>query len=52
MRHCWSLTWGLNRVRLQILYKLIVEPTILYGCSIWAKRATLKSTKKILCSPN
>ncbi len=46
MRHCWSLTWGLNRVRLQILYKLIVEPTILYGCSIWAKRATLKSTKK------
>jgi hypothetical protein len=48
MRHCLSLTWGLNRARLLTLYKLIIEPTILYGCSIWAKRATLKSTKKIL----
>lgn len=36
VRYCLSLTWGLNRSRLQDLYKFIVEPTILYGCSVLA----------------
>ena len=42
---------GLNRARLKSLYKLIVEPTILYGCSIWAAKDLLKSSKKSFVAP-
>ena len=50
IRHCLSLTWGLNRSRLQYLYKLIVEPTILYGCPVWAARTSYKVVTKNLRS--
>ena len=36
LKQCLALTWGLNRQRLQSLYHLIAEPTILYACSVWA----------------
>jgi hypothetical protein len=50
IRHYLSLTWGLNRSRLQYLYKLIVEPTILYGCPVWVARTSYKVVTKNLRS--
>jgi ribonuclease HI len=42
-RRYLSLTWGLNRMRLQSIYRAIVEPILLYNCSVWS--GALKSPK-------
>ena len=50
LKQCLALTWGLNRQRLQSLYHLIAEPTILYACSFWAAAGCTKSQVKKLRS--
>lgn len=43
-RRFLGLTWGLDRDRLKILYAAIVEPTLLYGCSLWCMTSRGKRT--------
>ena len=35
LRRCLRLTWGLDTNKLITLYKAIVIPKLLYGCSVW-----------------
>jgi len=35
VKRCLSSTWGLSASRLKKLYSSSIEPTMLYGCSIW-----------------
>jgi ribonuclease HI len=49
-RRYLSLTWGLNRMRLQSIYRAIVEPILLYNCSVWASALKSPKVKKMLRS--
>jgi ribonuclease HI len=49
-RRYLSLTSGLNRFRLQSVYKAIVEPVLLYNCSVWAGALAGKLFRKSLRS--
>ena len=35
-RRYLRLTWGLSTANLKLIYKTIIIPTLLYGCSVWA----------------
>jgi hypothetical protein len=36
MLSCLRASWGLDRKRIQFLYLTVIEPILLYGCSLWA----------------
>ena len=36
IRRCMRITWGLNRNRLKELYNILIQPALLYCCSVWA----------------
>ena len=38
---CLRASWGLDRKRIQFLYLTVVEPILLYGCSLWASLGPL-----------
>jgi ribonuclease HI len=44
IRRCMRLTWGLNRNRLKELYNLLIQPALLYCCSVWASATAKKTT--------
>ena len=51
--HCFRKTWGLSRSKLQLFYKSVFLPILLYNCSVWAKSSLnlrcatlLKSTQR------
>ena len=46
LKYCLRRTWGLNTHTLITLYKSIVLPKLLYGCSVWCKAITKKSCVK------
>ena len=50
VQRCARLSWGLSRDKLQLLYKAIIVPTILYGCVVWAKTTVKASIVKLLHS--
>ena len=33
---CLSVSWGKTRSNVRMIYSSIFEPTLLYGCSLWA----------------
>lgn len=41
-------TWGLSGTRLGALYKALVEPSLLYCCSVWASAIKTKHNRKKL----
>lgn len=47
---CLRATWGQDSVKLRHLYSLVVEPILLYGCSVWASFIKTKSGIKRLRS--
>jgi hypothetical protein len=47
-RRCLSLTWGLNRKRLIIIYRVSIEPIVLCCCSVVATAAQRKKLKQKL----
>ena len=50
LRRYLRLTWGVDTNNLKILYKSVVLPTLLYGCSVWAGNLRLKWCKRKLRS--
>ena len=55
VKRCLSSTWGLSSSRLKKLYSSSVEPTLLYGCSLWCpvidkvrSISILKSTQRLM----
>jgi hypothetical protein len=48
--HCFRKTWGLSRSKLQLFYKAVFIPILLYNCSVWAKAATNQKNAKLLAS--
>jgi hypothetical protein len=40
---CLRASWGLDRKRIQFLYLTVVEPILLYGCSLWAPLLSSKT---------
>jgi hypothetical protein len=42
---CLGCTWGLNTKKLVTLYKTIIFPELLYGCSIWCRVILIKTYK-------
>ena len=42
------LTWGLDTEKLITLYKTIIVPKLLYGCSVWSRVLLIKSYKSKL----
>ena len=40
--------WGLSAFRLKAMYKALVEPTLLYCCSVWASAIAKKEIQKKL----
>ena len=49
-RRYLSLTWGLNRMRLQSIFRAVVEPILLYYCSVWSSALKSPKIKKMLQS--
>lgn len=47
---CLRASWGQDSVKLRQLYTLVVEPILLYGCSVWASFIKTKSGVKRLRS--
>ena len=43
VHNCLRLTWGVDRRRLIFLYESVVEPVLLYGCSVWISALRKKS---------
>jgi hypothetical protein len=50
VNNCLLLTWGVDRKRILFLYETVVEPVLLYGCSIWNSALWKKSVIKKLRS--
>ena len=55
VKKCLSVTWGLSMSRLKKLYTSTIEPTLLYGCSIWCTAidraksvSALRSTQRLM----
>jgi hypothetical protein len=44
-RRCLGRTWGLDTNKLVTLYKTIIVPKLLYGCSIWYRVILIKTYK-------
>jgi ribonuclease HI len=45
LRRCLRRTWGLDTKKLVTLYKTIIVPKLLYGCSVWCRVILIKSYK-------
>ena len=45
LRRCLRRTWGLDTKKLVTLYKTIIVPKLLYGCSAWYRVILMKSYK-------
>jgi hypothetical protein len=45
LRRCLGRTWGLDTNKLVTLYKTIIIPKLLYGCSIWCCVILIKTYK-------
>ena len=45
-----GLTWGVNSNRLKTLYDLVIEPSLLYGCSLWYAKSRHKKVVAMLRS--
>jgi hypothetical protein len=45
-----SLTWGLNRMRLQSIYRAIVEPILMYNYFVWSGALRSPKIKRMLSS--
>ena len=50
IRGCLRRTWGLDTNKLLTLYKAIIVPKLLYGCSVWSRMLTLKTYNAKLLS--
>jgi ribonuclease HI len=55
VKRCLSATWGLSASRLKKLYASSIEPTLLYGCSLWCpvidrarSISLLRSTQRLM----
>jgi ribonuclease HI len=55
VRKCLAVTWGLSASRLKKLYSSTIEPTLLYGCSVWCpvisnarSVAAIRSTQRLM----
>ncbi|KAI9554862.1 hypothetical protein GHT06_020139 [Daphnia sinensis] len=44
--NCLRASWGLDRKRIQFLYLSVIEPILLYGCSLWAPLLNTKAGRK------
>jgi hypothetical protein len=50
LRAALKSTWGYDKYRLKFLYYSVVEPFLLYGCSVWAPLLSSKKNIKLLRS--
>ena len=50
LRAALKSTWGYDKYRLKFLYYSVVEPFLLYGCSVWAPMLSSKKNIKLLRS--
>ena len=50
LRRYMRLTWGLDTLNLRLLYNSKVLPTLLYGCSVWARVITTRWCRQKLLS--
>lgn len=50
VRRLFRLTWGLDTLKLKLFYTAVFLPTLLYGCSVWARAATMKGCQTKLKS--
>ncbi|KZS19615.1 Uncharacterized protein APZ42_013885 [Daphnia magna] len=41
--NCLRASWGLDRKRIQFIYLSVIEPILLYGCSLWASLLNTKA---------
>lgn len=41
--NCLRASWGLDRKGIQFLYLSVIEPILLYGCSVWAPLLNTKA---------
>ena len=49
-RRFLGLIWGLNQPRLETLYLAVIEPVLLYGCSLWCSASRSKRARTKLRS--
>lgn len=43
LKYCLRRKWGLNTNTLKTLYKSIILPKLLYGCTVWCRATSEKS---------
>lgn len=48
VRRYIGATWGLSGPRIRTIYSAVVEPTILYCCSVWCSAVNDARTRKLL----